>query len=107
MDHNMRSRIEMKSLLGACCVLAAVCSLAIAGGRGSKSKTMISREFYEGRELFVKNWEPEESSPTSGDGLGPLYNEQSCVACHQLGGIGGAGGNDRNVRMITAVASPG
>ena len=28
------------------------------------------------------------------------------MACHHLGGVGGAGGNDRNVLMLTAVASP-
>jgi CxxC motif-containing protein (DUF1111 family) len=97
----------MKPWLRAVCVLAAVCSAAVAGGRGSKSRATISREFYEGRELFTKTWEPGEPSPIGGDGLGPLYNEQSCVACHHQGGAGGGGGNDHNVRMVTAIASPG
>ena len=66
-------------------------SVAIAGGRGPRSKTTVSRDFYEGRELFVKVWEPGKPSPIGGDGLGPLYNEKSCVGCHHLGGTGGAG----------------
>ncbi len=81
-------------------------SVAIAGGRGAGSKTTVSRDFYEGQELFVKAWEPGKPSPIGGDGLGPLYNEKSCVGCHHLGGIGGAGGNDRNVLMFTAIARP-
>ena len=99
--------ISGKTWLMAGCLLAALCSVAVAGGRGQKSRTMVSREFYEGRELFVKTWEPGVPSPIGGDGLGPLYNEQSCVGCHNLGGVGGAGGNDLNVRMLTGVASPG
>jgi CxxC motif-containing protein (DUF1111 family) len=92
--------------LTAGCLLVLVCSVAVAGGRGTRSRTTYSRAFYEGRELFMKDWEPGEPSPTGGDGLGPLYNETSCVACHHLGGVGGAGGNDRNVLMLTAVTSP-
>ncbi len=99
--------ISKKTWLGAGCLLLALCSVAIAGGRGSKTRTTVSRGFYEGRELFVKTWEPGQPSPIGGDGLGPLYNEQSCLGCHHLGGVGGGGRNDRNVRMLTAVASPG
>jgi CxxC motif-containing protein (DUF1111 family) len=106
MDHNMTSRIGMKSWLVAGCVLAAVSSVAIAGGRGQKSNATMSREFYEGRELFVSIWEPGKPSPNGGDGLGPLYNEQSCVACHHLGGVGGAGEKERDVLLMTAVAIP-
>jgi CxxC motif-containing protein (DUF1111 family) len=36
------------------------------------------------------------------DGLGPLFNERSCIACHDQGGIGGAGPLDKNVDLITA-----
>ena len=100
------SGIRGRAWLSAGCLLVVVCSVAVAGGRGTRSKTTFSREFYEGRELFVKVWEPGKPSPAGGDGLGPLYNETSCVACHHLGGVGGAGGNDRNVLMLTAVASP-
>ena len=101
------SRIGMKTWLRAGCLLVVACSVAVAGDRSQKSRTTVSREFYEGRQLFMKTWTPGEPSPIGGDGLGPLYNEQSCVACHHLGGVGGAGGNDLNVRMVTAVASPG
>jgi CxxC motif-containing protein (DUF1111 family) len=101
-----RSGIRGRAGLSAGCLLVMVCSVAVAGDRGKPSRSTVSREFYEGRELFVKIWEPRKPSPTGGDGLGPLYNETSCVACHHLGGVGGAGGNARNVLMLTAVARP-
>jgi CxxC motif-containing protein (DUF1111 family) len=51
-----------------------------------------------GRELFERVWEAgsEKSGP-----LGPLYNERSCVACHQTGAIGGGGLNSRNVTLVS------
>ncbi len=61
-----------------------------------------------GRELFLREWRPFDSrcrddkpgSTLSGDGLGPVYNDTSCAACHSLGGIGGAGPADKNVQII-------
>ena len=43
-----------------------------------------------GRVLFEHEWTP--SDPMAGgDGLGPVFNERSCVACHFQGGVGGSG----------------
>jgi CxxC motif-containing protein (DUF1111 family) len=42
-----------------------------------------------------------------GDGLGPVFNATSCVACHHLGGPGGAGGLEHNVTTFTVRASDG
>jgi CxxC motif-containing protein (DUF1111 family) len=42
-----------------------------------------------------------------GDGLGPVFNGQSCVGCHNLGGTGGAGGADRNIDIVTAADNVG
>jgi CxxC motif-containing protein (DUF1111 family) len=91
--------------LKACCVLTVMCTVTVASDHRHRSKTLIPRDFYEGKELFEKSWEPGKPSPMGGDGLGPLYNETSCVGCHNLGGTGGGGSNERNVVMLTAVAS--
>ena len=96
--------IRGKAWLGACCVLTAMCSVILAADRRPRSNTLVPRDFFEGKELFEKSWEPGKPSPTGGDGLGPLYNETSCVGCHNQGGTGGGGANDRNVLMLTAVA---
>jgi mono/diheme cytochrome c family protein len=49
-----------------------------------------------GLELFRHEWEPNDPQ-ARGDGLGPVYNARSCVACHFQGGIGGSGDNSHNV----------
>ena len=37
-----------------------------------------------------------------GDGLGPVYNDSSCMACHNSGGSGGAGPASKNIDILTA-----
>ena len=39
-----------------------------------------------GRELFNHDWEVNDPL-SSGDGLGPVFNAKSCVACHSQGGL--------------------
>lgn len=58
-----------------------------------------------GRELFERVWQPTHAPQPAADGLGPLFNERSCAACHSLGGIGGAGPNDKNVDLLTPSAA--
>jgi CxxC motif-containing protein (DUF1111 family) len=53
-----------------------------------------------GKELFTREWIAGDRRSHAGDGLGPVYNAQSCAACHQLGGIGGAGNNETNVSLV-------
>lgn len=43
-----------------------------------------------GRELFEHEWQPNDPL-AHGDGLGPVFNARSCVACHFQGGVGGGG----------------
>jgi CxxC motif-containing protein (DUF1111 family) len=54
-----------------------------------------------GKELFTRKWIAGDRRSHAGDGLGPVYNAQSCPACHRLGGIGGAGNNETNVSLVT------
>ncbi len=49
-----------------------------------------------GLELFVHSWQPNDPR-AHGDGLGPVFNAKSCVACHFQGGVGGGGDNVHNV----------
>lgn len=56
-----------------------------------------------GRKLFMREWTPNTArSPGEGDGLGPQFNESSCVGCHNQGGPGGAGPSAKNVQLISA-----
>jgi RNA polymerase sigma factor (sigma-70 family) len=55
-----------------------------------------------GRELFERVWVKDDPRSHGGDGLGPVFNGSSCVACHNLGGSGGAGTIDKNIEIVTA-----
>jgi len=46
--------------------------------------------------LFEHEWRPHDPL-AGGDGLGPVFNGKSCVACHFQGGVGGGGNNQHNV----------
>ena len=58
-----------------------------------------------GRELFLREWTPGDSRSHGGDGLGPVYNDSSCVACHNAGGPGGGGPKSKNVDIVSAFAN--
>ncbi len=55
-----------------------------------------------GLALFEHEWTPGDSL-AAGDGLGPVYNERSCVACHFQGGVGGGGAAKQNVASFEAL----
>ena len=55
-----------------------------------------------GRELFTRAWAPKDPRSHGGDGLGPVFNAQSCLDCHDQGGPGGAGRAERNIEIATA-----
>ena len=53
----------------------------------------------QGRQLFERTWRS--GNPAFGsDGLGPLFNARSCVACHHQGGVGGSGSSEFNSHSI-------
>ena len=68
------------------------------------SKSAAEAESISGQELFSREWIPNDSRSHGGDGLGPVFNDTSCVACHNLGGIGGGGPASKNVDLLSAFA---
>ena len=52
-----------------------------------------------GRGLFEREWRVKDPR-LGGDGLGPMFNGQSCVACHNQGGVGGGGAAEFNANTI-------
>ena len=60
-----------------------------------------------GHELFERIWLKNDRRSHGGDGLGPVFNGQSCVGCHNLGGTGGGGAVDRNIEIATVSGSQG
>lgn len=61
----------------------------------------------EGKVLFTHEWQPGDSLAAGGDGLGPVFNAKSCVACHFQGGTGGAGPNSVNVMSFEVPPADG
>jgi CxxC motif-containing protein (DUF1111 family) len=59
-----------------------------------------------GLQLFEHDWKPGDSL-AGGDGLGPVFNERSCVACHFQGGVGGGGDSNHNVSSFEVHPVPG
>jgi CxxC motif-containing protein (DUF1111 family) len=60
-----------------------------------------------GEALFNHEWLANDPLCPNGDGLGPVFNARSCVACHHQGGAGGGGGLEHNVTAFVVVAGDG
>jgi CxxC motif-containing protein (DUF1111 family) len=58
-----------------------------------------------GKELFEHEWTPNDPL-AGGDGLGPVFNARSCVACHFQGGVGGGGLRKHNVDVYEVQPTP-
>lgn len=54
-----------------------------------------------GRQLFERDWSPRNPALVGSDGLGPLFNASSCVACHNQGGVGGGGAAEFNAKTVS------
>jgi RNA polymerase sigma factor (sigma-70 family) len=67
----------------------------------------VREERARGEALFAREWVRDDPAGHGGDGLGPVYNEKSCVACHGLASPGGAGPVNQNVVILTAVSDRG
>jgi CxxC motif-containing protein (DUF1111 family) len=59
-----------------------------------------------GLNLFEHEWKIGDAL-AGGDGLGPVFNERSCVACHFQGGVGGGGDTTKNVTFFEVHPVPG
>jgi CxxC motif-containing protein (DUF1111 family) len=86
--------------------LAVVLALSPAGARWvvwqtARARAVDSDMARAGDVLFQRDWQVKDSMCPEGDGLGPVYNATSCVACHNQGGPGGGGGLEHNVTTFT------
>ena len=64
--------------------------------------------FFRGRSLFRQAWVVAPSRDEAVDGLGPLYNRVSCIACHPKNGRGQAPGQGEAMRsMLLRLSVPG
>jgi len=61
-----------------------------------RARLVDSGRAEQGETLFKHDWQPNDPL-SSGAGIGPVFNDHSCVACHNQGGPGGGGGLEDNV----------
>jgi CxxC motif-containing protein (DUF1111 family) len=74
------------------------------GAKKAGEEEVIAR----GRELFVREWVPGDRRSHGGDGLGPVFNERSCLGCHHQGPSGAGGGSaGANIEIITPESTTG
>ncbi|MEM6777850.1 MAG: di-heme oxidoredictase family protein [Planctomycetota bacterium] len=66
-------------------------------GIALRGPTYDAEQIAAGRVLFTHDFTVDDPLCGDGDGLGPVFNATSCVACHFQGGVGGAGDNSGNV----------
>ncbi len=59
-----------------------------------------------GEELFNHKWTPNDPLANGGDGLGPVFNANSCVFCHSQSRPGGGGDLDQNVTTFAVRSGP-
>jgi CxxC motif-containing protein (DUF1111 family) len=105
-------RLKHSAACGAVTVFATV-GLAIATNAAdepaqqrSPAVSVATKSTIDGAEIFAREWIPGDKRSHGGDGLGPVFNDSSCVACHNQGGIGGAGPASKNVDIVTAFHAP-
>jgi len=99
-----------KSLGGklSCFGLCIVVCHAVGGGLArADSGPKEADQVASGYEIFNREWMPNDPRGHGGDGLGPVYNDSSCVACHNSGGSGGAGPISKNIDILSASLNPG
>jgi len=104
----------MKRLCGPLCWIVLLTVIAPLGYRATgrllrydwrpKADALASQA---GRDLFLHEWTHGDPLAARGDGLGPVFNASSCVACHQQGGAGGSGSLEHNVTVFTRAPKAG
>ena len=75
--------------------------------RNCWNQTPSAETLAAGKVLFEHEFTVNDPLCGDGDGLGPVFNEKSCVACHFMGGVGGAGTNEFNAVGFEAFPVPG
>ena len=93
------------------CIAAALLTFGPVGWRmlsweRTKARTVDEASANAGAELFHHNWQSGDPLSSSGDGLGPVFNARSCVACHNQNGPGGSGGREHNVTLFRRTDGP-
>ena len=102
LNHNKGMKSLGRGAGIAASVLLALSAGCHAADRDAKSPAAKEASTDAGREIFLREWIPNDPRSHGGDGLGPVFNDNSCVACHNQGGPGGGGAGSKNVNIVSA-----
>jgi CxxC motif-containing protein (DUF1111 family) len=103
----MRSKVAWLGAIGLCALAGqAICGAGTAPPPRAKAAARADTVAL-GREIFNREWLPGDARSHGGDGLGPVYNDSSCVACHNSGGVGGGGPVNKNIDILSASRNRG
>ena len=91
---------------GACWMAIAAAAWLLLTAR-SDAKGPLDAVVEQGRQLFEFEFHTGQGAEPGSDGLGPMFNHDSCAACHKQGGVGGGGPVDVNAEMLSVVMPPG
>lgn len=97
----------MSLLLRAWCLVAAAGLCGLSASALSAAETTAGPAVVLGGKLFRHNfarpglWTDSTPLGSGGDGLGPLYNDVACAACHSQAGEGGGGPNEQNALVLS------
>jgi CxxC motif-containing protein (DUF1111 family) len=80
----------------------AACATSASAQQNKAEGASRESQITHGKELFLHQWQPKDAM-SPGDGLGPMFNGKSCVQCHGQGGVGGSGGADGNVDVLSVI----
>ncbi len=94
----MKSQFQWGILLAGGLLLA----ITTMGQAAEPAQKAEAGDAVTGREIFLREWLPNDPRSHGGDGLGPVFNDSSCVACHNQGGAGGGGPASKNVNIVSA-----
>jgi len=92
---------RLHSFVDFCCLFVLSCSLAPLGAMAADELEPLT-----GTELFHRRWQVNDPYCAGGDGVGPVFNDTSCVGCHHQGAVGGGGDNEHNVDLLTLRTPP-
>jgi CxxC motif-containing protein (DUF1111 family) len=96
MDLKSHLRLGVFAFVGL--TIACLSGAAGAGHGADQEKDALAL----GKELFAREWLHGDKRSFAGDGLGPVFNARSCVACHRQDSVGGAGPKETNTTIVSA-----
>ncbi len=77
-------------------VLLAPAGIRLMTWSGFRTQALDPQTVQAGQMLFVHEWQANDPL-AAGDGVGPVFNANSCQACHNQAGLGGGGDLKHNV----------